>query len=468
MKSIVEDNIATTTVIRRRGRPPINKNRVEQTEKMIVKKKKSRFALPPLPKLGVQNKITITFPIKKNDWARMPMNKTQTLDGISIYYFDVGLDNFPASAFPDFNNPRSHDTIDCLRTPIAHDIIQTITESPEFFARCNRGATVIAESCKIENDVVTLTIDGNNKNQGMCDGATTSRCITKCQIQLKESQEKNDQLPEEEKIKIDNYLAKGKVRVEVIVGAENHEFLTKLVEARNRSVQLKTFSLENYKGSFDWLKKLLDESKFADKVAFDENQPGYPITDVISILTLFHNRWDERDESPVMAYSNKGKLVGLINKQEWIEGYKALSPIIIDLLELYEYAYVNFHRYYDKLNEEKSSRLGRRRGFSSLTGPNDKKHIMPLTEMKSEYVIDRGIMYPFVASLRAIIRYSRGGEAAFKKNPQNFLEEHGPKLVKQLINQLQAFNNSPNAIGKEPTVYQGLHSKAMLALHKEN
>ena len=445
---------------------PSKSTRVEQTTTL---RGRPRFKLPPQPTFETGEKVQVSFPISKNSWGQIPQDSAEKLNNIKIFFLYVDLNRWPARQLGDRNNPRSHSE-SCLRTPIAKAIHETLTERPETFFAVNRGITVLAENCQIKNGIATITINGKNTNQGICDGATTDSVISQCQVQFQQKLENNKKLPPEEQVEIDNFLERGKVRVEVIIGANDHDFIANLVEARNRSVLLKQFSLENFRGTFDWLKDILEssESPFTGKIAYDENQAGFPILDVLSILTLFHRQWDEQDDvAPVIAYAAKGKLSERLSRPEFLPGYKALSPIVIDILSLYEYAYANFGAYYDAINEDKAARLGRRRGFESRLGANDKPYILPLTQLPSDYIIDRGILYPFVAALRCLVKYTRAGDAAWRRNPKDFLNEHGPKLVKHLIGQLSAHGGSPNQLGKEAMVYISMYSKALLASQKK-
>lgn len=471
MIKTLEETTATLPSVEPKKRGP-GRPRKEETLRIQTTEKRGRprFELPPLPVLGKREKQNISFPIEDDSFGEVPQGSGKKLNGLKMYYLYVRLDQWPARKIGDSPNPRSHDSIDCLKTPVAHAMHETLTERPESFFAINRGITILADDCKIENGIATITIKG--ENQGICDGATTDSAISKAQLLLRQKIEKNEQLPENEREEIRNHLENGKVRVEVIVGATDHDFIGWVVEGRNRSVQVKQFSLADFRGAFDWIKDILEapDSKFKGKISYDENAEGYPILNILALLTLFHREWDEESgevRAPTIAYASKGKLSERLMNSALAEGYKSLAPILPSILELHDFAYANFNRFYDAAHQDRATKLGRRAGFQSRAKATDEKLVLPLTGTKSEYEIENGILFPFLASLRALIRYSKDGEAKWKKSPHNFLEENGARLVKHLIGQLESVGNSPNALGKEKMAYIALHREALFALHKD-
>ncbi len=467
----VTESLAGTEIQKRGpGRPRKETNIVVPVDEP-QKKRRPRFELPPLPVIGKKEKIEISVPIDKNSWGQIPQGSEQTLNGLKLYYLYVDLDKWPARQIGDSPNPRSHDSTGCLKTPVAHAILETLTERPESFFAVNRGITVLAEKFEVKNGTATIVIKG--ENQGICDGATTDSVISKAQILLKQKIEKNQELPENEREEIRDYLKEGKVRVEIIIGATDHDFVGWVVEGRNRSVLVKSFSLADFRGAFDWIKDILEDSdsKYTGRIAYDENAEGYPILNILALLSLFHREWDDEKgevRAPTIAYASKGKLSERLMNEELLPGYKSLAKLLPDILELHDYAYSNFSKYYDEVHENKATKLGRRKGFQSRAKPTDEKLTLPLTGAKSDYQIENGILFPYLASLRALIRYTREGEAVWRKSPFKFLDENGPRLVKHLIAQLESVGNSPNELGKEKTAYVALHREVLYALHKEN
>ncbi len=181
-----------------------------------------------------------------------------------------------------------------------------------------------------------------------------------------------------------------------------------------------------------------------------------------------HPEFIDSGKQPVQAYSSKGKLDARLYDETLAAGYKALVPILPDILELHDFLYVNLPKWYDiytKDTKNRASKLGRREGFRSLRG-TDAKLILPLTKTETSYQIDNGILYPLLSSARGLYRLKKTGEAVWRCSVFNFFQKHGPFLVGQLIEALEA-EGSSNKFGKEPRNYSALYKEVQLILAKE-
>jgi hypothetical protein len=76
-----------------------------------------------------------SFGIPSNRMAQKP---TQVL------HLYPRLSDWIGRAMPDNVNPRSHDP-ECLKSPVAKKVEETIMQRPDDFYLANRGSTIIAE-----------------------------------------------------------------------------------------------------------------------------------------------------------------------------------------------------------------------------------------------------------------------------------------------------------------------------------
>jgi len=451
----------------------------------IVKVNKERPPVIPSPR---QEGVTGRKPIRckmhvGKDFIRtfsipqMDSRKRATL----VYHLYPTLLEWVGRILPDGVNPRSHDP-ECLKSPVAKKIEQTIIDKPEDFYLANRGSTIIAEEVNFDaktGEVEIVIVDTDN--QGLADGATTDAVLAKVQTQMARELTDNkganyaewlESIKNNNKIdmsKVPEVLRNGRIHLEVFVGLDGRERIANLVEGRNTSRQVKGWSMADFKQEFDWLKEVIDAEKspFAGKIGYEENS-GKPLTvlDVLSILTLFHPEFDQKDEmgkdkAPVVAYANKGRMDKRLEDETLRAGYKKLAPLIPDILQLHDYVYAGFEAAYEAAFGQKA-RLGKRDGVKSYLMGQPLE--LELTGLKSNYLIPSGFIFPLLASFRALVVY-RGDKTAWKLDPFAFWDQHGKELVMELMEQVEGQGGNPNVAGKKKLVYTALNNKAKIALN---
>src|SRR5690606_15671420 len=128
--------------------------------------------------------------------------------------------------------------------------------------------------------------------------------------------------------------------------------LADIAEARNFSVELKTYTLANYRGDFDWLLDALgrEDADRIIRVSENDEQP-VPILDIVQILgavnpTLFP------DEKPAQdAYKTAGKILGYLIDEDDPYDFKKMSKVARSVLKLYDYVRANFGEKYNVPDE---------------------------------------------------------------------------------------------------------------------
>jgi hypothetical protein len=137
--------------------------------------------------------------------------------------------------------------------------------------------------------------------------------------------------------------------------------------------------------------------------------------------------------------------------------YRALSPILEDILKLHDYVYARFEDAYKTAMG--GGKLGRRRGVESRPG---NPIVLPLTGSKSNYDIPNGYIFPLLASFRPLITYKEDQQAEWKSNPFKFFDDFGAELIQVLIEQIDNLGGNPQLAGKSRAVYTSLHDRAKL------
>ncbi|HRJ77951.1 MAG TPA: AIPR family protein, partial [Planctomycetota bacterium] len=320
--------------------------------------------------------LSIKFKVSKEH-----LRKIEVEPGVLIYHIYPTLADWRGKSVSDAVNPRSHDA-DAIKGSVPKKIEMTLRDFPQDFYLANRGETLLAESLKFdsENGIVEIFFndcEGEDAQQGVADGGTTDAVIAAVQddvadaLERKFSQIRSDELPD--------FLKQSRVHLEVVIGLSERERIARLVEGRNTSKQVKQWTINDFKGGFDWLKKILERptGPFRGKVGYEENaDTAVNVLDVIALLTLFHEAFDKPGKAPTVAYSSKGRLDQKLVDNELGSGYAKLAPLVEDILKLHDHIYVGFNEKYKEVVP--TGRLGRY-GKTDQRVFLSEPHILPLT-----------------------------------------------------------------------------------------
>jgi hypothetical protein len=403
-------------------------------------------------------KKTIKFRIGKDHLRRFEFPNGEP---IVIYHLYPTLAEWVGKEIPDDVNPRSHD-LDMIKSTVARDIRKTIEEFPEDFFLANRGATVIAEELRFDpaRSEVEIVISDSDLH-GLADGATSDAVIDLVQRAAADGQMFRSLTYDE----IPDNLKRARFHVEVILGISGRDRIGVIARGRNTSRQVKTWSLADFKGAFDWIRDILEKNPtFKGRIGYEENAgKDATVLDVISLMTLFSREWDEKGaglkrKAPTVAYSSKGRMDARLQDPRLKQDYTALAPILEDILKLHDYVYVNFPEAYKTAMG--GGKLGRRRGVED--GPLT----LPLTGAEAPKELTNGYVFPLLAAFRALVDYE-DGKAKWKINPFKFFENKGPELVSVLIEQVDNLYGNPQQAGKSRAVYTSLHDRTKLLVADE-
>jgi hypothetical protein len=378
---------------------------------------------------------------------------------LQIHHVYMPIRDFAHGELPDDVNPRSHEYIDQqLKGRIPKAIGESVEREPTVFHLLNRGLLILAQRCWYDNRAQQLHIAINSEKEGgVADGATTDRVLKQVRAAVADLENiPVDQLPE--------HLRDAYVHLEIISGTIGDEMLVQLTRARNASLQVKEFALEHLGGGFDWLRDLLDGSEFKGRIRYRENdEEPVDILTVLSLLTLFHPKWNEDGKEPLIAFSSKGNVLQHYRDPEWRAGYELLKPVVLDILRFSDFVQVEFRSQYNKYKGEsgQSGKLGKRKEVRYKDG---KTFTLPLTEQKTTIVIPDGWLYPILGSFRMLLVFPKKGSVRWITDPQLFFKSHGAELVGDVVEQSEALGRNPAATGKSRPVWNALRKS--MELHR--
>jgi len=190
------------------------------------------------------------------------------------------------------------------------------------FHLLNRGIVVLASTCVVSaNDTVTLTFQ-EGAFGGIIDGGHTYS-ITQDAVKEKAS------------------LSRQYVRLDVVTGIEKEDDIVDIVESRNSSMQVKTVSILELNGGFNWLKDQLKEhglSEMVDGIGYDENsKKSVHIQDLIRQLAMFNPEHIKDHGNAKRIYSGKARALELYEddiKPGGPKTFLALSKILPEVLSV--------------------------------------------------------------------------------------------------------------------------------------
>lgn len=380
---------------------------------------------------------------------------------ITIIHAYPLIRDFPNGVIPDDVNPRSHDR---LPSRLADVIEETLITDPAEFHLRNRGITILAEKAMYDVESQTLSfICPNPAIYGVVDGATTDRVLARYKLNLEKERQQIEKEAAEQTVKLDDDkpreetppLDLARVHVEILTG-DIGEGLVPLASARNTSIQVKEFALENLGGGFDWLKSAFEKTEFADRIKYRENDPQpVDIREVLALLTMFHTNWNKEKREPIVAYSSKGRVLEHYRYEDWRPGYESLRTVAPDILRLYDHIHMNFPTVY----EAYKAGLGSRARFSlrKEVRVKDKGFFtLPLTQQKSQYLVPDGWIYPILGAFRMLLKQQDGRQSKWHLDPIKFFDDIGASLVADVVDESEALNRNPTATGRARPLWNSL------------
>jgi len=347
-------------------------------------------------------------------------------------------------------------------------IISSLLSNDGKFHLKNRGITISVKRCEFDNKRNFLTLLIPEEDQfGILDGAHTYECIKQAmgEERNKLATKAKSSVASAEFEEAQRVLPAQFVHLEVLERIESD--LADIAEARNFSVQLKAWTLANYRDKFDWLLEALG-TDFAQKtIRVSENDPQpVGILDVIQIISAVNPCLFPEEKPAVDAYKNAGKLLqAFIDKDDKFQ-YRKLAPVCRDIMRLHDYVRLHFKEQYNAPDETgKRGKFGRRIEAQEAKEKRNSrsKATYYFLNKKHEPVngqdpIDKGFSIPLVSGFRVLLT-ERDGMFEWLTDPIDFFDKYGSKLVRTVMNASDAKEGDPHSVGRDAQIYQQLTSE---------
>jgi len=393
----------------------------------------------------MQNTKNLERSTIKAEYARRypdPLNKSSDGDPLNIEHhifvsraIDVPTDISKAP------NPRAQRT----DRGIYKEVRESLDNTDELsFHLKNKGITILAHHVgynSTDKKIVDLYL---GEGDGIVDGAHTYQIILEAQDA--------GTCPEGQYIKF-----------EVLTGIPQG-MGPEITGGLNTAVQVDDTSLMNLRKEFDWVKEILKDTNFGDRISYKQNEEGaYDIREILGLMTLFNvNKFPYDDgKHPREAYVSKAKCLGLY--QEDPDSFKMLKPILTDILRLHDYVHV---RSRERYNEEMGGRAAGMKGVYATKKRGNYEYIF--TGEERNYKLYDGALYPMLGAMRFLVEQKPGEKSyswklkSFNK-VKSFFDEIAADLVATTYKTSLIYGRKPNPIGKDENHWDNMYKT--VALH---
>ncbi|MCM2339408.1 MAG: AIPR family protein [Burkholderiales bacterium] len=343
-------------------------------------------------------------------------------------------------------NPRESTPV----SGVAKKIQASLIEQPEAFIFKNRGLTVMTKKVNFETQTNIISLEMSDpKIHGLLDGGHTYKVI---QNELSNTIDGRKD------------LENAYVRVEFLEGFDDLNEVVDIVDARNRSAQVKEQSLEELRSHFESIKSVLKDRPYADRVAYKEielledgSKKDIDVKEILSYLVCFDNEAFTDNKHPIVAYSGKATaLKHYIENRDRMSKYTILLPKILELVDKIK----------QDIPKSYNAQGGRWGGLQGVITEKESKRKteLPFIGGESEYQTPSGFIYPILASFRSVVRIERN-KVSWKIDPVELFEKVKPMLAEAIGEQAIEFRN-PNKLGKDGATWRLCYALVALEVAK--
>lgn len=343
-------------------------------------------------------------------------------------------------------NPREA----TISSGVSKKIQVSLIEQPEAFVFKNRGLTIITQGINFDATSNTASLEMRDpKIHGLLDGGHTFRVI---QNELTNTVDSR------------NDLKNAYVRIEFLEGFDDLNEVVDIVDARNRSAQVKEQSLEELRNHFEAIKDVLKDQPYANRIAYKEielledgSKKDIDIKDLLSYLVCFDAEAFSDTKHPISAYSAKATaLRHYTENRDRLAKYTLLLPKVLQLVDTIK----------QDLPKAYDSQGGRWGGLQGVITEkeNKKKTELPFISSDSEYQTPSGFIYPILASFRSLVNVTKN-KVNWKADPVDLFSEVKEMLAEAIGEQAIEFRN-PNKLGKDSATWRLCYALVALEVAK--
>lgn len=317
---------------------------------------------------------------------------------------------------------------------------------PGSFDLMNKGVTILADAVRLVDEKDRIyEVDINDENGGIVDGAHTAKII---EIANKDGTTNELQ------------------HVEVYIRTQlQPELIADVASGLNSAIQVAPQSIYNIDGVFNWIKELIADEPYAEKIAWKESDTKpYDVRDIIGILELL-NVFDfpnSEAKHPISAYEKWSIPLDHFAKdyQEYRDNIQASKYYRLrNLLKGGLYLYDRIRRDYREVHNDLGGRAANLKIVEEASKDDFIFHFSDLES--SNFRLHKGAAYPLLGAFRVYVDIDEStGDAKWAPNFEAVKEDFS-SLFLELVRVTQANHKelgaSPNLMGKNRPHWSMLH-----------
>lgn len=338
------------------------------------------------------------------------------------------------------------------------DMFHSAEQTPETFHLKNRGIVYLCQRFQFDNAArrLTLTIPkvitseqdlaDDDIRFGIADGGHTHDVICRTVEQFDEHKEREG-------------WVEPFVRIRLVASEKSFEpEIEQIVEALNTSLQVKQYTLDEYKSEFDDLKTALERQGFpTHAIAFRENEDDkeWHVIDIIQRLACFlKERW--KLTQPYNMYRSKTKALELFKAPDSREDFRKLYDVITDIVTFPEFIQA----------ELTSGRVVPRKSFARLKSVKalSEPETKPGCSYTTSYKVDMASLLPIAAAFRELLAF-KGDRYYWRVDPHEAFRRAAPQLYDVLLQRIRKVR-LPSALGSDVEYWSTCVPIVMRVMHE--
>lgn len=405
----------------------------------------------------MKNPLTFSLPV--NEFRSQPI-PVEGLDRKSIVLSDcfVSVDFIPPELqewlginprIPKFTNQNK------LTGTVAKEIVKTLREQPEKFVFKNQGIYISVAQATHEKQrggdgLLTLTLDDKARH-GVLNGGHTLRAI----LEARDSAGVSSSATAYVRLHIYQLNADRDKQIEGDLGIE---LITDIAEGLNRTLQVDEPSLEDLKGSFDRMKKILKGKPGSEQIAYHQGDSGnIDVVEVLTLCSFFNlNKYPDRRTHPQGLFGRR-KVVLSTFLEDTNDPDSAFDRILPNLHEILAFS--------ERVQQVIGSELGKiEKSNRKINWQSDRRDGYFISGQLTELPL--GFTYPLLAAFRANVcpEAWRTGRFEWLEEPESLLQECASELARVIHNEYRDNNGRIAEVGRKAAAYSLCYGIVVLTL----